>query len=392
MQPVQGEPQCCGDAEHSSVVSPPRRTLPSELTPSPTWAASSPADLCFLAEGPWQAASLPSDRSFPRYYYENGSGPVSEQTLKPESMSEPSKPRRVEFLSVVLGIAFARLLLGIRLPILHNSLSPYDVTPDVTDDAFERRLEIAPNTVGQRFIPRRVVHPDVDEKGNRRTTTSARTRVRVAGRATKGATALLLLMRVMTSPVTTPPVTAATTGAHEKEDVRLRRVVTLESCIGHVYTHSGHPKHEFHCSAYWKACVLAATDPVHVCNRGFKWFSSIKSCLASCVNGRHVSDRCYARRAGRAVVLSWQEVRPVELPAGYVLVRGPSWRVPQLGRMPPALRAPHRVGVRRDASCRDGLTSPAEAPLFRRHAATRWSSLCQRDPACIEVAPHLDRV
>ncbi|XP_075736164.1 uncharacterized protein LOC142776421 [Rhipicephalus microplus] len=208
-------------------------------------------------------------------------------------MSEPSKPHRVEFQSVVLGIAFARLLLGIRLPILHNSLSPYDVTPDVTDDAFERLLEIAPNTVGQRFIPRRVVHPDVDEKGNRRMTTRPRTRVRVAGRATKGRTALLLLMNVMTSPVTTLPVTAARTGAHEKEDVQLRRVVTLESCIGHVYTHSGHPKHELYYSAYRKAGVLAATDPVHVCNRGFKWFPSIKSCLASCVNGRHVSDRCY---------------------------------------------------------------------------------------------------
>ncbi|XP_075736162.1 uncharacterized protein LOC142776420 isoform X1 [Rhipicephalus microplus] len=249
MQPVQGEPQCCGDAEHSSVVSPPRRTLPSEWTPSPTGAASSPADLCFLAEGPWQAPSLPSDRSFARYYYEDGSRPVSEQTLDPESLSEPSKPHRVEFLSVVLGIAFARLLLGIRLPIVHNSLSPYDVTPDVTDDAFERRLEIAPNTVGQRFIPRRVVHPDVDEKGNRRTMTSARTRVRVAGRAAKERTALLLLMRGTTSPYTTPPVTAATTGAHEKEDVQLRRAVTFELYSGHVYTPCGHPKHEFYCSA-----------------------------------------------------------------------------------------------------------------------------------------------
>ncbi|KAL3172272.1 hypothetical protein MRX96_013246 [Rhipicephalus microplus] len=145
----------------------------------------------------------------------------------------------------------------------------------------------------QRFIPRRVVHPDVDEKGNRRTTTSPRTRVRVAGRATKGRTALLLLMKVMTSPVTTPPVTAATPGAHEKEDAQLRRAITLESCIGHVYTHCGHPKHKFYCSAYRKACVLVATDPVHVCNRGSKLYTSIKSCLASCVNGRHVSDRCY---------------------------------------------------------------------------------------------------
>ncbi|KAL3186146.1 hypothetical protein MRX96_028269 [Rhipicephalus microplus] len=69
--------------------------------------------------------------------------------------------------------------------------------------------------------------------------------------------------------------------------------VTLESYSGHVYTHCGHPKHEFYCSAYRKNSVLAAKDPVHVCNHDFKWFSSIKSCLASCVNGRHVSDRCY---------------------------------------------------------------------------------------------------
>ncbi|KAL3186132.1 hypothetical protein MRX96_028255 [Rhipicephalus microplus] len=229
MQPVQGEPQCYGAAERSSVVSPPVWTFHSEWTPSPTWAASSPAELCFMAKGPLQAAALPSDRSFPRYYYEDGSGPVSEKTLDPESLSEARKPSRVEFLSVVLGIAFAKLLLGIRLHIVHNSLSPYDVTPDVTYGAFEQRLEIAPNTVGQRFIPRRVVHPDFDEKGNRRTTTSAHRRVRFAGRATKGRTARLLLVRVMTCAVTTPPVTAATTGAQEEDDVQLRRSACREA-------------------------------------------------------------------------------------------------------------------------------------------------------------------
>ncbi|KAL3172290.1 hypothetical protein MRX96_013263 [Rhipicephalus microplus] len=223
MHSVQGEPQYYGDAQRSRVILPPVQTFPIEWTPSPTWAAPSPAGLCFLAERPWQAAALPSDRSFPRYYYEDGSGPVSEQTLNPESLSEPSKPCRVEFLSVVLGIAFSKLLLGIRLPIFHNSLSPYDITPEVTDDAFERRREIAPNTVGQRFIPRRVAHPDVDEKGSRRTTTGTFTRVRVAGRATNGRTARLLLMKVMTCPVTTPPVTAATTWAQEEDDVQLRR-------------------------------------------------------------------------------------------------------------------------------------------------------------------------
>ncbi|KAL3186151.1 hypothetical protein MRX96_028273 [Rhipicephalus microplus] len=292
MQPVQGEPQCYGDAKRSSVVSPPVRRFRSKWTPSPTWAAPSTAGLCFLAEGPWPAAAVPSDRSFQGYYYEDGSGPVSEQTLHPESLCEPSKPSHVEFLSVVLGIAFAKLLLGIRLPIVHNSLSPYDVTPDVAYGVFEQRLEIAPKTVVQWFIPRRGAHPDV-ENDDRRTTTGTFTRVQVAARATKERTARLVLTRVMTSPVTTPPVTAATTGAQEEDDGQRRRAVTLESYSGHVYTHCGLPKHEFCCSAYRKACVLAATDPVHVGNHGSKWFASIKSCLASCVNGRHVSDRCY---------------------------------------------------------------------------------------------------
>ncbi|XP_075736158.1 uncharacterized protein LOC142776417 [Rhipicephalus microplus] len=76
-------------------------------------------------------------------------------------------------------------------------------------------------------------------------------------------------------------------------DEGMMLAVTLESYSGHVYTHCGQPKHEFYCSAYRKASVLVAKDPVHVCNHDFKWFSSIKSCLASCVNGRHVSDRCY---------------------------------------------------------------------------------------------------
>ncbi|XP_075736156.1 uncharacterized protein LOC142776416 [Rhipicephalus microplus] len=325
MQQVQGQPQCYGDAVRSSVFSPPVRTFHSEWTPLPTWAASSPADLCFLAEAPWQAAAVPSDRSFPRYYYEDGSGPVSEQALNPESSSEASKPSRAEFLSVVLRIAFARLLLGIRLPIVHNSLTPYDVTPDVAYGAFEQRLEIAPNTVGQRFNPRGFVHPDVDEKGNRRTMTSARTRVRVAGRATKGSTARLLLTRVMTSPVLTPPVTAATTGAQEEDDVQLRRAITLESYSGHVYTHCGLPKHKFYCSAYRKACVLAATDPVHVCNRGSKWFSSIKSCLASCVNGRHVSDRCCGSTL--SFPCTWQDV--LDVPWYFDGKKCVAWSFPQ---------------------------------------------------------------
>ncbi|KAL3186128.1 hypothetical protein MRX96_028251 [Rhipicephalus microplus] len=420
MHSVQGEPQYYGDGQRSRVISPPVPTFPSEWTPSPTWAAPSPAGLCFLAERPWQAAAVSSDRGFPGYYYKDGSGPFSEQTLDPESFSEPSKPTRVEFLSFVLGTAFAWLLQGIGLLIIHNSLSPYDVTPDVADGAIEQWLEIAPNTVGQRFIPKRAVHPDVDEKGNRKTTTSARTRVRVAGRATKGRTALLLLMRVMTCPV----MDSTSYRSHNTGSGRRRRAtetcklanylscnpcmpwslpaVTLESYSGHVYTPCGHPKHEFYCSAFRKACVLAATDPAHVCNRGSKWFSSIKSCLASSVNGRHVLDRCY----GSTLFFPCTRQDVLDVPRYFDGKKCVAWSFPQGTCLSVGRRGvyrsweecrrrcvlPHRVGVRRDASCRDVLTSPAEAPFFRRHAGTRWSSLCQRDPARTEVAPHLDRV
>ncbi|KAL3186139.1 hypothetical protein MRX96_028262 [Rhipicephalus microplus] len=210
---------------------------------------------------PWQAAALPSDHRFPRYYYEDCSGPVSEQTLNPESVSEPSKPSRVEFRSFVFGMVFICVLLGIWLPIVHNSLSPYDVTPDVAYGAFEQRREIVPNTVGHHLIQRRVVHPDVNEKGNGRTTTAAGTRVRVTGRATKESTARLLLIKAMASPVTTPPVTAATTVAKDEDDLQQRRVVTLESCSGHVYTHCGHPKHEFYCSTYRKSLRTGGHRP-----------------------------------------------------------------------------------------------------------------------------------
>ncbi|KAL1418367.1 hypothetical protein MTO96_005739 [Rhipicephalus appendiculatus] len=293
MHPVQEEPQWRREAERSRVVPPPAQPFQRGWTPPPTWAAPSPADSRFLAEGPWPAAAVPPDRSYPGYYYEGSSGPASEQTLDPESVSEPSKPSRPECLSFVLGIAFAGLLLGIGLLVVHNSLTPYDVTPDVAEGALERRLEVAPNPVGHRLIPRRIVHPDVDERGNRKTTIGARTRVQVAGRATKGGTARTLLTNAKRSPVTTPPVTAVTTGAREEDDVQPRRAVTHESCIRHVYTHCAHPRPEFYYSADRQDCVPAATDTVHVCNRGSNRFTSMESCLASCVNGRHVSDRCY---------------------------------------------------------------------------------------------------
>ncbi|KAH7984400.1 hypothetical protein HPB52_020306 [Rhipicephalus sanguineus] len=291
MQPVQRESKWRREAELSGAVPPPAQPLHSGWTPPPTWAAPSP-DSRLLAESAWSAAAVPPDRSYPGYYHEGYSGPISEQSLDLESAREPSKPSSPECLSFVLGIAFAGLLLGIGLLVVHNSLSPYDMTPDAEEDALERRLDVAPNSVGQSLIPRSDVHPDVDERGSRKTTISTRARIQVTGRAANGATARLQPTRAKTS-TKTPPVTAAATEARGEDEPQPRRAVTGESCIRHVYTHCVHPRPEFYYSADRRACVAAATDTVHVCNRGSNRFSSMESCLASCVNGRRVSDRCY---------------------------------------------------------------------------------------------------
>ncbi|KAH6919608.1 hypothetical protein HPB50_029404 [Hyalomma asiaticum] len=282
MQPVPTKRQCFREAEHSCVVPSPAQQLHSGSRHSPTWAVLPHHHSRFLAEGPWPAAAVAQDRSYPGYNYEGSSGPVSEQSLDPESVVERTKPSSPECLSFVLGVAFAGLLLGIGLLVVHNSLSPYDMTPNLEEDALERRLEVAPNSGGQRLVPRRVVNPDVDERGNRRSTTRTRTRVQAASRMTVGGTARPPLKSANTSPETAPRDTAVGTGG-----------ITDESCSRHVYTYCAHPRPEFYYSADRRACVAAAADTVHVCNRGSNRFSSMESCLASCVNGRLVSDRCY---------------------------------------------------------------------------------------------------
>ncbi|KAH6948248.1 hypothetical protein HPB50_023298 [Hyalomma asiaticum] len=292
MQAAQEEHQWRREAERSGVVSPPTQLLHSRWTPPPMWAAP-PPDARFLAEGPWPAAAAAPDRSYPGYYYENSSVPISEQSLDPEAVTEPSNPSSPECLSFVLGIAFAGLLLGIGLLVVHNSLSSYDMAPDIEDDALERRLEVAPSGGSQRLVPRRIVNPDVDERGNRRSTTRTHASVPVSGKKAHGETARRPLTTVRTSPETKPPITAVATGARDEDEARPRRVVTDQTCSRHVYTHCAHPRPEFFYSADRRACVPATSDTVHVCNRGSNRFSSLERCLASCVNGRRVSDRCY---------------------------------------------------------------------------------------------------
>ncbi|XP_065303720.2 uncharacterized protein [Dermacentor albipictus] len=132
----------------------------------------------------------------------------------------------------------------------------------------------------------------MDERGNRKRTMRNRARIQVAGRAASGEAARQPRTSAKTSPETTTPATTVTT-IRVEDDARPRRDATDESCSRHVYTHCVRPKPEFYYSADRRACVPAAADTVHVCNRGSNRFSSLESCLTSCVNGRRVSDRCY---------------------------------------------------------------------------------------------------
>lgn len=288
MQPIQEEPKRRREADQSGVVSPPAEPLHRRWTPSPTRVTPSPGSR-FLSEGPWPVAAVLPDRSYPGY--EGYSGPVSEQSLDPESTRESSKTSSTECLSLVLGIAFAGLLLSIGLLVVQNNLSPYDITPDTEEDALQRRLEMAPSSVGQHLIPRSIAYPDVDERGIRKTTMRARAVAHLTGTAAKEGKARPPLTSAKTSPGTTlQPVTAAAAG---EDDSQPRHAVINEACIRHVYTHCVHPRPEFYYSADRRDCVPAATDTVHVCNRGSNRFSSKEGCLAGCVNGRRVSDRCY---------------------------------------------------------------------------------------------------
>ncbi|KAL1474699.1 hypothetical protein MTO96_037796 [Rhipicephalus appendiculatus] len=380
MQPAQGEPKWRGEADHSGVFPPPAQPLQSGWTPPPTWVAPLP-DSHSMAEGPWPAAAVPPDHSYPAFYYEGYYGPVSEQSLDPESAREPSKPSSPECLSFVLGIAFAGLILGIGLLVVQNYLSPYDITPEAEEDALQRRLEVAPNSVGQRLIPRSVVHPDVDERGSRKTTMSTRARIQVTGRAAKGGKARPPLTSVKTSPETTLPVTVVAARARDDDDAQPRRqAVTDETCIRHVYTHCAHPRPEFYYSADRRACVPAATDSVHVCNRGSNRFSSMESCLASCVNGRRVSDRCYES----TLFFPCAQQDLLDVPWYFDGKKCVAWSFPQGS----CLSVGHRGVYRSLEECRQHCVLRTESECDETPAAEACSSRQLRYPYFADIQAH----
>ncbi|XP_065303722.2 uncharacterized protein [Dermacentor albipictus] len=288
MEPVREDAERFRGAESFGFIPPPTQPLHSEWRPLLAWTGP-PRVSRFLSEAPWPAAAAAHGRSYAGYNYEGSAEPVCEQSLESGAEAEPSNSRSR---SLVHGVAFTGLLLGIALLVVHSSLSPYDIRPDVEEDDGERRLDLAPNTVGERLIERRIVHPDIGELDNGLTTVRNRARIHVAGRAANGGTARPRLTTAKTTPDTTTPATALTT-TREEVDAPPIRAATDELCSRHVYTYCARPQPEFYYSADHRACVPAAADTVHVCNRGSNRFSSLDSCLTSCVNGHRVSDRCH---------------------------------------------------------------------------------------------------
>ncbi|XP_065303725.2 uncharacterized protein [Dermacentor albipictus] len=282
MQPVKEDAEWFRGGERSAFIPSPTQPVHSEWRPPLGWARP-PCDSRFLAEGPWPAEAAAPDRSYPGYYYEGSAEPICEQSLEPDEAAEPSSSPSLRF---VLGVAFAGLLLGVGLLVVHSRLSPLDISPHVQEDDGERRLDVAPNTFGERLIQRGIVLPDIGELGNRKTT------IHVAARAANGGTARPPRTSAKTSPETTIPATTLTTTQNE-DDAQPKRAATDESCSRHVYTHCVRPQPEFYYNADIRACVPAAADTVHICNRGSNRFSSLESCLTSCVNGPRVSDHCY---------------------------------------------------------------------------------------------------
>ncbi|XP_070389137.1 uncharacterized protein [Dermacentor albipictus] len=288
MEAIREDAERFRGAERSGFIPSPTQPLRREWRPPPAWAGP-PRDSRFLAVASWPAAAAAPDRSYASYHYEGSAEPLCEQLLEPGAEAEPSNSRTRR---LVHGVAFMGLLLGIALLVIHSSLSPHDISPHVEEDDGERRLDVAPNTVDERLIEPSIVHPDIGELGNRKTTVRNHARIHVAGRAANEGTAPPRLTTGKTTPETTTPATALTT-TWDKDDLQPRRAATDELCSRHVYTYCAREKPEFYYSADHRACVPAATDTVHLCNRGSNRFSSLENCLTSCVNGHRVSDRCY---------------------------------------------------------------------------------------------------
>ncbi|XP_054931762.1 uncharacterized protein [Dermacentor andersoni] len=361
MQPVREDAEFFGGAERSGVIPSPTQPVHSEWRPPLAWAGP-PRDSRFLAEAPWPAEAVAPDRSYAGYYNEGSAEPVSEQSLEPVAEAEPSNSRSLSF---VLGVAFAGLLLGVGLLVVHSGLSPYDISPHVDEDDGERRLDVAPNTFGERLIQPRIVHPDIGEFGNRKTTIGNRARIQVADRAANGGTAGPPLTSAKTSPETTTPATAVST-ARGEDDAQTRRATTGESCSRHVYTHCLRPQPEFYYSADDRACVPAAADTVHVCNRGSNRFTSFESCFSSCVNGPRVSDRCYES----TLFFPCDRQDVLHVPWYFDGTKCVAWTFPQGS----CLSVAHRGVFRSSADC-------------RRHCVLRTGPECAHPPPAEACSP-----
>ncbi|XP_070390028.1 uncharacterized protein [Dermacentor albipictus] len=287
MEPVREDAEFFGGAQRSGVIPSPVQPFHSEWRPPLAWAGP-PRDSPFLAEVPWPAETVAPDHSYSGYYYEGSAEPDSEQSLmEPGAEAEPTNSRSLSF---VVGVAFAGLLLGVGLLAVHSSLSPYDISPDVQEDDGEWRLDVAPSTVGEHPIQPRIVHPDIGELGNRKTTIGHRARILVADRGANGGTAGPPLTSAKTSPETTTPATAVTTTRVE-DDAQTRR-----------------------------------------------------SCLTSCVNGPRVSDRCYES----TLFFPCDRQDVLHVPWYFDGTKCVAWTFPQGSCLPVA----HRGVFRSSAECR----------------------------------------
>ncbi|XP_077489150.1 uncharacterized protein LOC144099940 [Amblyomma americanum] len=278
MQSAQESPEGRQEASSPGVVSPPAQLQQESWTPSPT-SPGPQQDASLQAEGAWGAAQAP-EQCYPVFYYDGAVGPLHDPLIEPE----PPRTSSSECLSFVLGIAFAGVLLGLGLLVVHGPLATHDITPE--DDATTRSLVATPHAVGRLGIPHRMAAPRVAGGGRKRAAQRSRIVVPVGGSARNEV--------VYRAPVLSPKTKTAATEARTHDPDEHKEIRTdYESCSRHLYTHCTLPKKEFFYNVDQQSCVSAAEDTVHVCNRGSNRFASLDICLASCVKGRQTSDRCY---------------------------------------------------------------------------------------------------
>lgn len=268
------------ETENPGVVLPPVQLLQESWKPSPTWPGPE-QDARFQADAAWAAAETP-EQCYPVLYYDGAAAPLQDPLLEPE----PSKTSSPECLSFMLGIAFAGILLGLGLLVVHGPLATHDITPE--DDGTARALEATPPAVSRPEIQHRMAAPRIGGGGRKRA--GQRSRIVVPVAEETGNEVALRSPVLSSKTKSTTAVTEADTDEPE-EDNEIR--ADSELCSRHLYTHCTLQKQEFFYNVDRQSCVSAAADIVHVCNRGSNRFASFDNCLASCVKAHQASDRCY---------------------------------------------------------------------------------------------------